>query len=63
MILFFSRDTDDEEQDDNENDEIDYTELTVEQLPNNVRHILNTIKNCKSLVKYMKKVFVFSIYK
>jgi hypothetical protein len=60
-MIFFSRDEDDEEQDDDEDDDCDcdYTEITVAQLPNNVRHILNTIKSCKSLVKYIKKVFEF----
>ncbi|CAF3298386.1 unnamed protein product [Rotaria sp. Silwood2] len=36
-------------------DNHDYKDLTINQLPNNVREILNTIKNCKSLVKYIKK--------
>ncbi|CAF3010358.1 unnamed protein product [Rotaria sp. Silwood2] len=30
-------------------DNHDYKDLTINQLPNNVREILNTIKNCKSL--------------
>jgi len=52
---FLFRETDEDEEEDD--DDLDYTEVTVSQLPSNIRHILDTIKNCKSLVRYIKKVF------
>ena len=60
IIVFFCREEDDQEEDDG--DDYDYTELTITQLPNNVRHILNTIKDCKALVKYTKKVVQLFVY-
>ncbi|CAF2786029.1 unnamed protein product [Rotaria sp. Silwood2] len=36
-------------------DNHDYKDLAFNQLPNNILEILTTIKNCKSLVKYIKK--------
>jgi hypothetical protein len=62
MIIDFSRDGDNDEQDGDEDGGNDYTELTVEELPNNVRHVLNTIKSCKLLVRYVKKVFELFVY-
>ena len=52
---FFFREQDEEE--DTDDDDFDYAEITIKQLSNNSIHILNTIKNCKQLVKYVKKVF------
>ncbi|CAF4280262.1 unnamed protein product [Rotaria magnacalcarata] len=40
---------DSEEEDDYDDDICDYTELTINQLSNNVRLVITTIKSCKSL--------------
>ena len=35
---------------------IDYSTTTIENLPSSAKHVLQTIKDCKSLVTYVKKV-------
>jgi exopolysaccharide biosynthesis predicted pyruvyltransferase EpsI len=44
------------EDNEEEEDNIDYSELTIAQLPNTARQIIDTITKCKSLVRYVKKV-------
>ena len=44
------------EEDEEEEDNIDYSELTIAQLPSTARQIIDTIAKCKSLVRYVKKV-------
>jgi hypothetical protein len=61
MIILF-RESDDDESEEEDDDDCDYTEVTIHQLPINVRHVLNTIKDSKSLVKYVKRVFQLSLY-
>ncbi|CAF4667093.1 unnamed protein product [Rotaria sp. Silwood2] len=39
-----------------DDDEIDYTATTIDTLPASAKVILDVIKDCKSLVKYVKKV-------
>jgi hypothetical protein len=50
VIEYFREDNEEEE------DNIDYSELTIAQLPNTARQIIDTITKCKSLVRYVKKV-------
>lgn len=49
-----SEDTDEDENDDG--DVLDYTAVTVAELSPAVKQVLDTITNCKSTVKYVKKV-------
>ncbi|CAF4612993.1 unnamed protein product [Rotaria socialis] len=53
-------DIDTEESSDDENDDdddvVDYTSTTIANLPPPAKAILDMIKDCKSLVKYVKKV-------
>ena len=39
-----------------DDDNIDYTSITVLNLPVSAKEILDTIRYCKALVKYTKKV-------
>jgi hypothetical protein len=41
---------------DSDGDEVDYTSTTIDALPAHAKAILEMIKDCKSLVKYVKKV-------
>lgn len=50
----------DEISDDDDDDDqcflVDYTVVTVENLPSSAKHVLQMIKDCKALVAYVKKV-------
>ncbi|CAF4379067.1 unnamed protein product, partial [Rotaria magnacalcarata] len=49
IYIIFLKEDDSEEEDDYDDDICDYTELTINQLSNNVRLVITTIKSCKSL--------------
>ncbi|CAF3384960.1 unnamed protein product [Rotaria sp. Silwood2] len=45
-----------DEDNDTDDDEVDYIATTIDTLPASAKIILDAIKDCKSLVKYVKKV-------
>jgi hypothetical protein len=47
-----------EDDSDTDNDDVDYTFSTIAALPVSAKTILDIIKDCKSLVKYVKKVIM-----
>lgn len=49
-------DTEESSDDDDDDDVVDYTSTTIAALPSPAKAILDMIKDCKSLVKYVKKV-------
>jgi hypothetical protein len=49
-------DDDEDEDDEQELFLLDYTATTIENLPQSAKNVLQTIKDCKALVKYVKKV-------
>lgn len=51
-----STDTTSDDNDDEEGVFIDYSTTTIENLSSSAKHVLQTIKDCKSLVTYVKKV-------
>lgn len=50
--LMCCRESDGEESD----DDCDYTVATIAQLPVSAREVIDTIKSCKALVRFIKKV-------
>ena len=56
---YISEDSDESSDDDNDTDPLDYTELTIGDLNAATKQIIDTISQCKSLVKYVKKVLEF----
>ncbi len=49
-------DYDTDESEFNDDDDIDYSSVTIVNLPASAKEILDTIRYCKALVKYTKKV-------
>jgi len=48
--------SDDDDDDEDELFLLDYTATTIENLPQSAKNVLQTIKDCKALVRYVKKV-------